>query len=81
MVVVDVVVVVVVALAVADEYHSGHEGEDTYGHGHGHGHVYGHDLMRLLRDYDHDLQRPPPHLACACLRDGDLGPLCQVMFR
>ena len=41
MVVVDVVVVV--AVAVADEDHSGH--------GHGHGHVYGHDLLRLSRDY------------------------------
>jgi hypothetical protein len=30
---------------VADGDHSGH------GHGHGHGHVYGHDALRLSRDY------------------------------
>jgi hypothetical protein len=38
-----VVVVVVLVVAVADGDHSGH--------GHGHDHVYGHDLLRLLRDY------------------------------
>jgi hypothetical protein len=26
-----------------------------HGHGHGHGHVYGHDLVRLSRDYGHTL--------------------------